>query len=129
MNGFSLSNPSYDQFTDQQLSDLDECCDRFDRELVHGRGPRIETFLREMPVAHRVDLLTELLAMEIEYRTKRGETVAPADYFHRFPEHEHVVRSVLVNAAAPGAPGNETVETPRIVPAPLGSHDHLVKKK
>ena len=42
MNDDILKNPAYQPLTDQQLARIDELCDRFDRELANGRGPRIE---------------------------------------------------------------------------------------
>ena len=67
----SIRNPAYRALTDQQLSEIDALCDRFDQELVKGDAPRIETFLADAPETAREGLLAELLAMEVEYRTKK----------------------------------------------------------
>ena len=69
----SIRNPAYQALTDQQLSEIDALCDRFDQELVEGGAPRIETFLAEVSETARVGLLAELLAMEVEHRTKTGD--------------------------------------------------------
>ena len=53
MNDQSLRNPAYLTLTDQQLSEIDALCDRFDQELVNGDGPRIETFIADAPEAAR----------------------------------------------------------------------------
>ena len=45
----SIRHPAYLALTDQQLSEIDALCDRFDQELVKGDAPRIEKFLVEAP--------------------------------------------------------------------------------
>ena len=99
MNDPTLRNPVYQSLTDQQLSDLDELCDRFDRELVSGESPRIETFLAEVPDAAREGLLAELLAMKLEFRTRQGEAPKPDEYFERFPEQRGVIAGVFSGAS------------------------------
>jgi hypothetical protein len=90
-----MRNPAYTSLTDQQLSKIDELCDRFDRELVNGHGPRIETFLAEAPTAAKDGLLAELLAMEFEYRVQNGDEFQQDDYVQRFPQQKRVVSSVF----------------------------------
>ena len=101
----SIRNPAYLSLTDQQLSEIDALCDRFDQELVNGTGPRIETFLAEAPEAARDGLLAELLAMEVEYRTQQGDKPQPDDYIQRFPQQESVIASVFARDAATQSPG------------------------
>ena len=90
-----MKNPAYRSLTDQQLAEIDDLCDRFDRELVGGNSPRIETFLAAAPEAARDGLLAELLAMEIEFRTQQGAVLQSDDYLQRFPEQESVVAGLF----------------------------------
>ncbi len=91
----SHNNPDYQLLSDQQFHEMDALSDRFDRELVNGDGPRIESFLAKAPNAGQADLLAELLAMEIGYRLDQGEEPQLDEYARRFPEHESVIADVF----------------------------------
>ena len=104
-----MRNPAYQSLTDQQLSEIDDLCDRFDRELVNGRDPRIETFLADAPGAAHDGLLAELLAMEIEYRTQQSDKPQSDDYLQRFPQQERVIAAVFVGQSKTPLPGNDTI--------------------
>ncbi len=91
----SIRNPAYLLLTDQQLSEIDDLGDRFDRELVKGDAPGMETFLAEAPEAARDGLLAELLAMEWEYRTRKGDDPRQDEYIRRFPERSGVIAGVF----------------------------------
>ena len=106
MNDPSLKNASYRSLTDQQLSKIDELCDRFDRELLNGGAPRMEALLAEVPEGSRDGLLAELLAMELEHRTQQGYQPQPDDYFPRFPQQVSIVESVFVRVAKTQLPRN-----------------------
>ena len=121
MNDPSISNPAYQALTDQQLSVIDALCDRFDRELVQGAGPRIETFLAEAPKSARDGLLAELLAMEIEYRSEQGDAPQCEEYIRRFPEQERNIAGVFSREATPQFPGNVSTSTQAGVPPEMGN--------
>ncbi len=91
----SIRNPAYQSLTDQQFFEIDELCDRFDRELVSGDGPRIETFLAEVPEAARDGLLAELLTIEIDFRLSRSEPATADDYLSRFPDHAELIENAF----------------------------------
>ncbi|WP_425616926.1 SUMF1/EgtB/PvdO family nonheme iron enzyme [Anatilimnocola sp. NA78] len=95
MNDPTIRNPAYRSLTDQQLSEIDEFCDRFDQELVTGASPRIESFLAEAPEVAQDGLLVELLAMELEYRIRQSEAPRPDDYILRFPQQGGVIAGVF----------------------------------
>jgi WD40 repeat protein/serine/threonine protein kinase len=117
----SISNPAYQSLTDQQLSEIDALCDRFDQELVSGLAPRIEIFLAEAPEAAQDGLLAELLAMEFEYRTQRGDEPQQDEYVQRFPEHESVIAGVFAPDATTHFSGNNRTSIPVDVPHDLGN--------
>ena len=132
MNDPSLRNPAYRSLTDQQLSEIDDLCDRFDQELVKGFSPRIERFLAAAPEAAQVGLLAELLAMELEYRTQQGDAPVPDDYIPRFPQQESVIANVFPGMAATQIVGSDTISVPSdappdVIPPDVGNF-RLVKE-
>jgi eukaryotic-like serine/threonine-protein kinase len=119
VNDSSLKNPAYLSFTDQQLSEIDELCDRFDRELLNGDAPRMEGFLAKAPVGARDGLLAELLAMELEYRTQQRDQPQPDDYIQRFPQQVSVIEGVFFRAAITQLPRNERTSVSQVKPPVL----------
>ncbi len=67
-------------------SKLDEVCDSFEREWIAGRSPRLEDRLRDTGDADRAMLVEELLAIELEYRRRRGDSPAAEEFVRRLPE-------------------------------------------
>jgi eukaryotic-like serine/threonine-protein kinase len=124
----SLRNPAYLALTDQQLLEIDALCDRFDQELVKGEAPRIEIFLAEAPEAARGGLLVELLAMEVEHRTKQGDVPQQEEYLQRFPQQELVIASLFARDAATQFSGDRsTISLPVNVP-PVLANFRLIKE-
>ena len=120
MNDPSIRNPAYLSLTDQQLSKIDELCDRFDQALVKGTSPRIEDYLVDAPESARDGLLAELLAIEVEYRTKKDKAPNKAEYLQRFPQQESVIAGVfapspITHVAETQFAGNDTISRPRDV--------------
>src|SRR5438552_15739656 len=83
MNRGKLGNS---KFPPGQAGRLDPVCDRFEEAWRAGGSPRLEDFLLEAAEADRPALLRELLALELDYRGRRGERPVPEDYLQRFPE-------------------------------------------
>jgi serine/threonine protein kinase len=117
----SIRNPAYQALTDQQLSEIDTLCDRFDQQLVKGDCPRIETFLVEASEAARDGLLAELLSMEIEYRSKQGDEPQRGEYIPRFPEQRSLITGVFTREATAEFSGNDTTSIRAIVPTDMGN--------
>ncbi|MEZ6137818.1 MAG: protein kinase [Pirellulaceae bacterium] len=103
-----MRNPAYRSLTDQQLIKIDGLCDLFDRELVSGAAPRIETFLSDAPEFAQAGLLAELLAMELEYRTGHGEEPSSDEYLQRFPSLPSVIADVFDERASNQTRGKNT---------------------
>ncbi len=127
MNDSTMRNPAYLRLTDQQLSEIDGLCDRFDQELVKGQGPLVESFLAEAPAAAHDALLAELLAMECEYRTRQGETPRQEEYVQRFPQRESVIEDVFRAAANKPVPDAHTIAIPVSVP-PILANFRLIEE-
>jgi serine/threonine protein kinase len=97
------------------LARVDQVCDRFEAAWPQaGQSaprPRIEDYLGETAEPERSQLLTQLLAVELEYRRAAGEDPLLWDYQARFPDHAEVIQRVFSTldtvspeAAAPGSP-------------------------
>jgi serine/threonine-protein kinase len=87
---------------------LDPVCDRFEAEWLAGRPPRLEDFLPLADEADRPALLGELLALDLDYRSRGGERPAVDDYRRRLPEYAGVAEAVFAALAPTG----------RVAPAP-----------
>jgi tRNA A-37 threonylcarbamoyl transferase component Bud32 len=100
------------------LARVDQVCDRFEAAWPDpGRlapRPRIEDYLGETPEPERSQLLTPLLALELEYRRAAGENPLLEDYRARFPDHGEVVRRVFSapETVPPQRPANPSPPAP-----------------
>ncbi len=47
---------------------IDALCDQFERQLKHGEAPSIESYLQQIPDAHRDTLRAELIALKSDYQ-------------------------------------------------------------
>lgn len=79
------SSPRTAGLTAEQIAELERIVARFEKEWFAGKRPEIERFL---PAAGelRPVLLAELVQVDLEFRTKAGETCGIEDYLGRFPE-------------------------------------------
>ena len=115
----SIRNPDYRPLTHKQLLDIDGLSDRFDQELLNEGNPRIETFLAAAPEAARGNLLPELLAMEIEHRTRQGHSLGLGEYIQRFPGQEQVIVDLFKQEESTQIPndgaGSESVNAPPVL--------------
>lgn len=80
-----------------RLRAIDAVADRFDAAWSAGQTPRIEEFLSEAPAEWRSAVLTELLAIELEWRTRRGLAVSPDDFRRRFAQESAAVNAALAD--------------------------------
>src|SRR4051794_13475654 len=59
---------------------LDDTCDRFEAEWKAGRRPKIKDHLSDAAETERATWLRELLALELDWRRRRGERPTPWEY-------------------------------------------------
>ena len=78
---------------------IDSICVRFERARL-SRDAGIEEFLEEVEPHLRSCLLAELLAIDIELRTRGGDRPRLSDYAERFPPEFALVRRVLEGGAS-----------------------------
>src|SRR5262245_33518131 len=81
---------------------VERVCNRFEEACKAGQRPRIEQYLSNTPERECPVLLRELLAVEIEYRSRSGEGATPEEYRQRFPEYTELIQDVLAQAPRPG---------------------------
>ncbi|WP_422928697.1 serine/threonine-protein kinase [Singulisphaera sp. PoT] len=76
---------------------LDAVCDRFENAWHDGKNPNIHEYLADdsVPAPRRPALFRDLLQLERELRTTRGETPKASDYFDRFPAYATIIRAVF----------------------------------
>ncbi len=87
-----------DDYRDMNMSleiRIDEVCLQFEEELQSGRQPLIEEYLSKAEPAVQDLLLTELLLMELEFRTNSGEAPHAESYLERFADRVEVVKEVF----------------------------------
>jgi tetratricopeptide (TPR) repeat protein len=94
---------------------IDSVCERFERALAAGSSAAVEVYLAETadPGLERSALLRELLALEVEYRLRRGQQPTRDEYLKRFPSQQPIVDLVLQES---------TDGRPEAVPAFLVDH-------
>ncbi len=90
------------------LRQIDLACNRFEAAWNAGGRPRIEDHLGEAAEEHRVVLLGDLLAAELDARRRRGERPEPQEYRDRFPSDTAAIEASF--AMAQIRPGSGTPE-------------------
>jgi len=65
---------------------LDSVARRFEQAWASSTPPLIDDFLTLAPAADRHNLLIDLIAIDLDRRHCRGDSVALADYLARFPD-------------------------------------------
>ena len=73
---------------------IDVICDAFEERLIRGERPEISEFASQAGPELHSDLFAELLLVEIEYRSGRGEAVSKVEYLERFPEFADAIETV-----------------------------------
>jgi serine/threonine protein kinase len=80
---------------------VDQVCDRFEAAWQVGARPRIEDFLDGVDESLQPDLLRELLAIELDFRGRLGESPEPSEYHARFPETPDLAEAAFGGARRP----------------------------
>jgi len=78
-----------------ELQRIDDACDRFESAWRGGRQPELETYLAGFVGPARAQLLSDLLALELELRLEQGDIPDDRAYRQRFPGQEDVIDAVL----------------------------------
>jgi len=94
-------------FSPETLERIHRVCTAFEVTWKRGETPRIEEHLGEFAGTERAQLLRELLALELDYRCRRGDTLSARDYHARFPDHQNVVAEALSDSFEKSAADKE----------------------
>ena len=86
------SLPSFVTLTVDAKRRVDSACIAFERA---GPGTPIEDYIGMVSPDLRDVLLTELIALELEWRRGSGERPEPAEYVRRFPDRVTAIRSAF----------------------------------
>ena len=80
----------------RQLLVIDEICERFETALRGGDAPRIEEYLDEAGDDFESEqIFAHLLAVEVDFRLARGDSVHPHEYRSRFPARSAAIAQIL----------------------------------
>lgn len=86
---------------------IDVVCDHFEHALNAGQRPSISEYLERITPAERRPGFRELIALELEFRRKRGEQPGVVEYLSRFPEFADIL-SEFSFRSAPAAPSGSS---------------------
>jgi tetratricopeptide (TPR) repeat protein len=78
-----------------ELQRIDDACDRFESAWRGGGQPDLESFLAGFAGPARTQLLSDLLALELDLRLEQGDMPDDHAYRQRFPGHEDIIDAVL----------------------------------
>jgi tetratricopeptide (TPR) repeat protein len=91
---------------------IDALCERFElawqQAVAGGPRPRMEEFLSGARGAEPAALLRELLALEVAYRRRLGETPQGQEYQARFPDFDPAWLEQELATGGPAPPGGPT---------------------
>lgn len=93
------------------LEQIDDQCAEFEKAWQSGDPRSIESVLVDNDSEEEKEvLLAELIALDVDYRRRRGEPISDTDYSARFPDHPKVIADVFKN----NSPSNRAFEAPPI---------------
>ena len=82
---------------------IDEICDTFEDAWESGNQPKIESFLQRCSGLQRDALLSELVALEVQYRRDQGDLANPDEYLRRFPGCDDAIHAAFARGLSPEA--------------------------
>lgn len=95
----------------EALERIDDRCADFERLWQSNDPPTIESILStDIPDVEQEVLFAELVALEIDYRRRRGDTPEEEDYLDRFPDHVAAIHDALADKKPAGTFVPPTVE-------------------
>ncbi len=92
------------------LREIDGVCTDFEDRLRHGGSPDIVELTSIASSDVRLKLLRELLAIEMEFRAKRGDTPSLDEYRRRFPDHSRLTKFLYFGHFIPARIGEFPIQ-------------------
>src|SRR5262249_7993171 len=100
------------------LEAIDEVCLRFEATWKRGQSPEVAPLLPQVADAARGELLGNLIALDLEYRRRRGETPTPESYAGRFPAYRALIEALGQDGGGqPGQPNAPDAAAKQCAPA------------
>ncbi len=84
-----------DELPVAELVRIDEACDQFEAAWRSGEEPDLTSSLETVPDRARGRLLRELLAIDLEFRRRRGELCRPEEYHASLPEYGDAIEQTF----------------------------------
>jgi WD40 repeat protein/tRNA A-37 threonylcarbamoyl transferase component Bud32 len=84
-----------DSLSLEALQRIDQICLAFENAWQAGTPPELEQFLGATAEPERSVLLGELVRLELEYLSRRGEIPAVEQYQARFPDHRALIAELF----------------------------------
>ena len=88
---------------------LDQLCDRFEEAFGTENQFSVESALSEVPADRRAAVLKALLPLEIELRTKAGQSAETEEWLRRFPDDTSVIDSITKQFESDSPASHETI--------------------
>jgi len=92
------------------LKEIDSACTSFERALQRGELGGISEMIAVATPAARPHLLHELLALEMEFRARNGESPDLAQFYERFPHDKPLVRYLYLEHFVPARMGEFAIQ-------------------
>jgi serine/threonine protein kinase len=84
-----------------ELAELIRACrDRFRQDWADDRAPRLQAALESLPESARAAAFAQLLEIDLQERSARGETIWADDYLERFPDFDGEIALALAQMPA-----------------------------
>ena len=100
--------------TDSLGQHVDELCDEFEARWKRGERPKIEHFLVQVADEHRHELLAHLLAIDIHWRHRDGQTPTAVEYAQTFPDDLEIIQRQFQGAQQQPSAASAGVKSPSL---------------
>jgi WD40 repeat protein/serine/threonine protein kinase len=96
----SLPFPALSSLPILAVRQIDEVCDCFEAAVQTGEQPRLEDYLAAVQEPLKPALLRQLLLLEWEYRSRRGDPLHVDNYLARLPAYSDLIHKTSVEHSA-----------------------------
>lgn len=121
-------SPSHDRhndaLTEDQMVLVNRLCNQFEARWQRGEKTAVESILVNVNPGNRLAALTELIPLEIEYRSLTGQPLSLDEYKTRFPDLDPIWLQELLNGTQVWDSATQVHDTTDIsaVPQKLGDY-------
>src|SRR5262245_9591537 len=92
-----MSSTNSSSLSSASLNRIDDACQQFEASWCNGKDPKLEDFLSACSDNERTPIFIELVHLELEYRSRRGEEPELQTYLDRFPKYGNVVQEIFAH--------------------------------